>query len=90
MHTVNGRVFCDLPGLEMAAGERVRWHAHALGSGHDVHAPTWSTRGAPRDAARSERARPLSERLPLLGPPRLRKWSGSLRKCEGRLAEKEL
>jgi len=33
-HTINGKVFCGLPGLLMQQGERVRWYLAALGECH--------------------------------------------------------
>jgi len=41
MHSINGRVFCDLPGLVTKAGDRVRWHIVSLGNAVDIHTPTW-------------------------------------------------
>ena len=41
MHMINGYVFANLPGLDMVAGERVRWHLVALGTEVDLHTPHW-------------------------------------------------
>jgi FtsP/CotA-like multicopper oxidase with cupredoxin domain len=38
---INGRVFGNLPGLEMNEGERVRWYLFTLGSEQDFHTPHW-------------------------------------------------
>ena len=38
---INGRVFGNLPGLEMNEGERVRWYLFGLGSETDLHTPHW-------------------------------------------------
>ncbi len=38
---INGRIFGNLPGLEMNEGERVRWYLFALGSEQDFHTPHW-------------------------------------------------
>jgi hypothetical protein len=38
---INGRVFGNLPGLEMNQGERVRWYVFALGSEQDFHTAHW-------------------------------------------------
>lgn len=41
MHSINGYVFANLPGLEMRRGERVRWYLLALGNEVDLHTPHW-------------------------------------------------
>lgn len=41
MHSMNGYVFSNLPGLEMHEGERVRWYQLALGTEVDLHTPHW-------------------------------------------------
>jgi hypothetical protein len=38
---INGRIFGNLRGLEMNAGERVRWYLFALGSENDLHTAHW-------------------------------------------------
>ena len=40
-YAMNGRVFGNLPGLEMNEGERVRWYLFALGSEQDMHTAHW-------------------------------------------------
>jgi len=40
-HSVNGRLFGTLGGLEMREGERVRWYSAALGDDRDVHTAHW-------------------------------------------------
>ncbi len=40
-HTINGRVFGNLRGLEMNEGERVRWYLFGLGSESDLHSAHW-------------------------------------------------
>jgi manganese oxidase len=40
-HTINGRVFGNLGGLEMNEGERVRWYVFGLGSEKDFHTAHW-------------------------------------------------
>ncbi len=40
-HTINGRVFGNLAGLEMNQGERVRWYVFGLGSEKDFHTAHW-------------------------------------------------
>lgn len=41
MHTINGYVFGNLPGLVMKRCERVRWYVMALGTEVDLHTPHW-------------------------------------------------
>ena len=38
---INGRVFGNLPGIEMNEGERVRWYLFGLGSEQDFHTAHW-------------------------------------------------
>lgn len=40
-HSINGRMFGNLPGLEMNRGQKVRWYALALGNEVDIHTPHW-------------------------------------------------
>lgn len=40
-HAINGRVFGNLTGLNMNAGERVRWYLFGLGSEQDFHTAHW-------------------------------------------------
>ncbi|XP_053501525.1 ferroxidase HEPHL1-like isoform X2 [Ictalurus furcatus] len=54
MHAVNGYMYGNLPGLEMCAGERVRWHLLGLGTEEDMHGiyfqgNTFSRDGITRD-----------------------------------------
>jgi FtsP/CotA-like multicopper oxidase with cupredoxin domain len=41
MHGINGYVFGNLPGLDMTAGQRVRWYLMGMGSEVDLHTPHW-------------------------------------------------
>jgi len=41
MHSINGYVFGNLPGLDMYLGERVRWYALGMGTEVDLHTPHW-------------------------------------------------
>jgi len=41
MHSMNGYVYGNLPGLAMREGERVRWYQLALGTEVDLHTPHW-------------------------------------------------
>jgi len=40
-HTINGRTFGNLGGLEMNQGEKVRWYLFGLGSEKDFHTAHW-------------------------------------------------
>jgi FtsP/CotA-like multicopper oxidase with cupredoxin domain len=41
MHSMNGYVYSNLPGLTMSEGENVRWYQLALGTEVDLHTPHW-------------------------------------------------
>jgi manganese oxidase len=41
MHSMNGYVYDNLPGLQMKVGEHVRWYQLALGTEVDLHTPHW-------------------------------------------------
>eukprot|EP00898_Chlorokybus_atmophyticus_P000768 jgi/Chlat1/1692/Chrsp127S01958 len=41
MHSINGRLYCNLQGLQATVGERVRWHFYGIGSELDLHSPNW-------------------------------------------------
>ena len=41
MHSINGYVYGNQPGLEMRRGERVRWYVLDLGTEVDLHSPHW-------------------------------------------------
>lgn len=41
MHSINGYVYGNLPGLTMKKGERVRWYLMAMGNEADLHTPHW-------------------------------------------------
>lgn len=40
-YTINGRIFGNLPGLDMNEGDRTRWYLFALGSEEDLHTAHW-------------------------------------------------
>ena len=40
-YAINGRIFGNLPGLELNEGDRTRWYLFALGSEQDVHTAHW-------------------------------------------------
>jgi len=40
-HSINGRLFGNLKGLQMNVNELVRWYVVALGSESDLHTPHW-------------------------------------------------
>jgi hypothetical protein len=41
MHTVNGFIFGNLPGLSMNTDERVRWYLLGMGNELDLHSAHW-------------------------------------------------
>lgn len=41
MHSINGYVYGNLPGLTMKQGERVRWYVMSIGNEVDLHTPHW-------------------------------------------------
>jgi manganese oxidase len=41
MHSINGYVYGNLPGLTMRKGERIRWYVMAMGTEVDLHTPHW-------------------------------------------------
>jgi FtsP/CotA-like multicopper oxidase with cupredoxin domain len=41
MHSINGFIFGNLPGLVMREGEKVRWHLLGMGNEVDLHTPHW-------------------------------------------------
>lgn len=41
MHSINGYVYGNLPGLDMTEGQRVRWYVMGIGTEVDLHTPHW-------------------------------------------------
>ena len=41
MHSINGYIFGNLPGLVMYNGEKVRWYLLGMGNEVDLHTPHW-------------------------------------------------
>jgi FtsP/CotA-like multicopper oxidase with cupredoxin domain len=41
MHSINGFIFGNLPGLDMNNGEKVRWYLLGMGNEVDLHSPHW-------------------------------------------------
>ncbi len=41
MHSINGYVYGNLPGLTMKKGDHVRWYVMAMGTEVDLHTPHW-------------------------------------------------
>jgi FtsP/CotA-like multicopper oxidase with cupredoxin domain len=41
MHSINGYVYGNLPGLETGVDERVRWYTLGMGTEVDLHTPHW-------------------------------------------------
>jgi Multicopper oxidase len=41
MHSMNGYVYDNVPGLNMKVGDNIRWYQLALGTEADLHTPHW-------------------------------------------------
>jgi manganese oxidase len=41
MHSLNGYVYGNMPGLTMKTGDRVRWYLMGMGTEVDLHTPHW-------------------------------------------------
>lgn len=41
MHSINGYLYGNLPGLDMKVGESVRWYLMGMGTEVDLHTPHW-------------------------------------------------
>jgi hephaestin len=41
MHSINGYVYGNLPGLDMEKGQHVRWYLMGMGTEVDLHTPHW-------------------------------------------------
>lgn len=41
MHSINGYVYGNLPGLDTRKGQRVRWYLMGMGTEVDLHTPHW-------------------------------------------------
>ena len=41
MHSINGYLYGNIPGLDMKVGDKVRWYQLALGTEVDLHTPHW-------------------------------------------------
>ncbi|KAG5187278.1 putative multicopper oxidase [Tribonema minus] len=41
MHSINGRMYGNLAGLDMAVGEKIRWFVAAFGTEVDLHSAHW-------------------------------------------------
>ena len=41
MHSMNGYIFGNQPGLVMKKGEKIRWHLIGMGTEVDIHTPHW-------------------------------------------------
>lgn len=52
-HTINGRVFGNLGGLDMNEGEHVRWYLFGMGSETDFHSAHWHGLRAVEDGRRN-------------------------------------
>jgi len=41
MHSINGYVYGNIPGLDMRKGQKVRWYMIGMGTEVDIHTPHW-------------------------------------------------
>lgn len=54
MHSINGYIFGNQPGLVMNEGDRVRWYLFGMGSEVDLHTPHWHGNGVVENGHRKE------------------------------------
>ena len=68
MHSINGKVFGQLDGLEMTVGDRVRWHFMGMGNELDIHTAHWCGARAGRSRAGAGMLEPRASPPPPLPP----------------------
>jgi hephaestin len=56
MHSINGYVYGNLPGLTMKKGEYVRWYLIGMGTEVDLHTPHWHGNTVTQDGMRTDMA----------------------------------
>jgi len=54
MHSINGFIFGNQPGLTMKRGDRVRWYLLGLGTEVDIHTPHWHGETVVHDGRRTD------------------------------------
>lgn len=54
LHTINGLLFCNVPGLDIVSGTVTRWHVASLGTETDIHTPHWHSTTAEYGGTRSD------------------------------------
>jgi FtsP/CotA-like multicopper oxidase with cupredoxin domain len=54
MHSINGYIAGNQPGLRVKPGQTVRWHTFAMGSEVDMHTPHWHGNGVRVHGQRKE------------------------------------
>ncbi|MEN9579138.1 MAG: hypothetical protein RJA70_2147 [Pseudomonadota bacterium] len=54
MHSINGYVFGNLPGLTMKRGERTRWYVMGMGTEVDLHTPHFHANTVTLNGARMD------------------------------------
>lgn len=54
IHSINGRIFGNLKGLEVNNGDRVRWHLIGMGNEVDLHTPHWHGKTVLTNRARTD------------------------------------
>lgn len=76
MHSINGYVYGNLPGLDMYQGERVRWYTMALGTEVDLHSPHWHGQTLLMDGMRTDTVElmPMSMKVLDMNPDNPGTW----------------
>lgn len=64
MHSINGYVFGNLPGLNMRVGNRVRWYMIGMGTEVDLHTPHWHGNTLLMNGSRMGMRTDMAELLP--------------------------
>lgn len=72
MNCINGRIYCNLNGLDMALGVTTRWYAAAIGNEDDLHTLHWHGNvGMSSDGLHADSVRLMSHSvLPVTFTPR--------------------
>jgi hephaestin len=64
MHSINGYVYGNLPGLNMRVGDRVRWYMIGMGTEVDLHTPHWHGNTLLMNGSRMGMRTDMAELLP--------------------------
>jgi FtsP/CotA-like multicopper oxidase with cupredoxin domain len=76
MHSINGYVFGNLPGLDTKKGEHVRWYVMSQGTEVDLHTPHWHGNTVVLNGMRTDVANllPMSMQVADMVPDAPGKW----------------